>query len=395
MEGRIRILHTADWQLRNSGTIAGKTVMCGDYNQVLIDARQALDLIVDYAMESEIDLIVVAGDVFEYPKPEKEAIKVAVDTVDRLADVAPVVIIRGNPNHDGGGSVGQVSALNVFRNRRNRCEVFVNDDPQSYLIFNQKQNIRIFVLPYPPKSGITALPQYKTLSPEHVNALISGMMVEVIQGFHAWIEKDVLNLFVGHFTVAGGLYSAEQLVPMWDVSVSKDVLDRFDVVCLGHLHLPQPMYSGAIAQGGFGDEKMEPGFRVINWDPDKREVITDLRVLVPHRVYKTVSVEDVMSGNLPEDPGTAIRIKGSSSREGYREYLDLLRKVDHQFVKNSVELIQEARARCENISADMETVKAFEAWLELQEKKGYAKRKDNLLAKVISLEERLREEANA
>lgn len=394
MKDTIRILHTADWHLRNSGTIAGKSASIGDYNELLLDAKKALGAIVGYATENEIDLIVIAGDVFDYPKPEKEAIKVGVDTVDRLAEIAPVVIIRGNPNHDGGGAWSQVSSLNVFRNRRTRCPIFISDVPETFHLFHSSFTTRIFTLPFPPKSQITGLPQYKTLSPEQANALISQKVVEVIRGFHAWIEEECLNVFVGHFTVAGGLYSPGQLVPMWDVSIPKDVLDPFDVVCLGHLHVAQPMYSGSIAQDGFGDEEMEPGFRVIKVDVQERKIVEDFRVPVPYRKYKTIDVADVLGGGFVEEAGTAIRIKGKLKREDYEKYLEQLSDFRYRFVKNAVELVREDRARCEAIGADMATREAFKAWLKLQEEKGYRARTGRLLSKLKELEERIEEGAH-
>jgi len=387
----IRILHTGDWHLRNSGTIAGKFASIGDYNELLIDARNALDAIVGYATENEIDLVVISGDIFDYPKPEKEAIKVGIDIVDGLGEVAPVVIVRGNPNHEGGGSWGQVSSLNVFRNRRTKFGIFVSDVPETFRLFHRSFTARIFTLPYPPKSGITGLPQYRILPPEQVNSLISKKVTEVVRGFHAWIEKECVNVFVGHFTVAGGSYSPGQLVLMWDVSVPVDVLEPFDVVCLGHLHMPQPMYSGSIAQGGFGDEDMTPGFRVIEVDVGERKVVEDFRVPVPYRKYRTVQVEDVLAGKVGGGSKDALRIKGSLKREDYEKYLQAVSGLPHRFVKNSVELIGEDRARCGAIGADMATAEAFEAWLKLQEKKGYMERRERLLVKLKGLEEGIRE----
>jgi len=398
MKTKIRILHTGDWHLRNSGMIAGKSVWArsGEYNQRLVDAKTSLDEIVDYAQTNEVDIIVVAGDVFDYPKPEKEAIKVAVDTVDGLANTAPVVIVRGNSNHDGGGSTEQISSLNVFRNRKTRFEVIISDIPESIPLYHPSCQIQLFTLPYPPKHVISALPQYKHLPPEAINGLTSDKMVDIVRGFHGEIDKGALNLLVGHFTVGGGKYSEEQIVPLWDVSVPKDDLERFDVVCLGHLHMSQEWYCGAIAQGGFGDEGMEPGFRVVEYDVLKREVVKDFRVPVSHRRYKTVNVRDLLVIKLDEDPEMVVRVKGEATREEYQQYLEVFKGLPYRFARNSVEIVKETRARCEAIAADMGSEEAFEEWLKVQEEtKGYMNRKDRLLLKVRTVEEKMKEASGA
>lgn len=90
----MKILHTADWHV-------GKRL--GRYDR-LQDAAEALDRIVDIAEREAVDLVIVAGDLFDRPQPPVDALRLVLATLERLsgadrgAPVRPVVAIAGN--HD-------------------------------------------------------------------------------------------------------------------------------------------------------------------------------------------------------------------------------------------------------------------------------------------------------
>ena len=71
----MRLLHTSDWHL-------GRTL----HGFSLIDAqRDAVDLLVRAAIDREVDLFVVAGDVFDRAVPPIEALRILNDAVLRLS----------------------------------------------------------------------------------------------------------------------------------------------------------------------------------------------------------------------------------------------------------------------------------------------------------------------
>ena len=85
----MRILHTADWHV-------GKKLSRFDR---MDDHAAVLDEIVHIADAERVDLVLVAGDLFDRPFPPVEALRLVMDTLRRLAsDARPVVAIAGN--HD-------------------------------------------------------------------------------------------------------------------------------------------------------------------------------------------------------------------------------------------------------------------------------------------------------
>jgi exonuclease SbcD len=97
----MRILHTADWHL-------GKRL---DYYSRLEEQKAALDEICQIANEKEVDLVIIAGDLFDTYNPPNEATEFLYKTLKKLAKhgKVPVVAIAGN--HDSPDRVNVADVL--------------------------------------------------------------------------------------------------------------------------------------------------------------------------------------------------------------------------------------------------------------------------------------------
>ena len=85
----MRILHTADWHV---GKRLGRYDRAADYTAVLGE-------IAAVAERQAVDLVIVAGDLFDRPTPPIAALRQVLETLEQLAtDDRPVVAIAGN--HD-------------------------------------------------------------------------------------------------------------------------------------------------------------------------------------------------------------------------------------------------------------------------------------------------------
>lgn len=86
----LKILHTADWHL-------GKKL--DNFNRIQ-EQRQVLDEIADIAQEQNVDVVIVAGDLFDTFNPGVEAVDLFYKTLKRLSNNGkrPVIAIAGN--HD-------------------------------------------------------------------------------------------------------------------------------------------------------------------------------------------------------------------------------------------------------------------------------------------------------
>jgi len=95
----MRLIHTSDWHL-------GRKLKGVDRTP---EIALALDEILKYAKEFEVDAIFVSGDIFDVPNPTTEAERVAYDFFYRLNQLSiPSIAIAGN--HD---SANRMIALHI------------------------------------------------------------------------------------------------------------------------------------------------------------------------------------------------------------------------------------------------------------------------------------------
>src|SRR4051812_5768928 len=84
----MRILHTADWHI-------GRRLGRHDRTD---EMRDALDEVARIADDERVDLVLVAGDVFDRAAPSVESLSLGLTALLRLARSRPVIVVAGN--HD-------------------------------------------------------------------------------------------------------------------------------------------------------------------------------------------------------------------------------------------------------------------------------------------------------
>lgn len=95
----MRILHTSDWHL-------GRTFHGASLHE---DQRAAIDWIVATAAAEDIDLIVIAGDVYDRAVPPLESVALWQSALERLSEIAAVLVTSGN--HDSPTRLGFAGSL--------------------------------------------------------------------------------------------------------------------------------------------------------------------------------------------------------------------------------------------------------------------------------------------
>jgi DNA repair exonuclease SbcCD nuclease subunit len=109
----ITVLHTADWQI---GKPYGR-VKDPDKRSRLRQVRlEAIDRIAAAAAACQATAVVVAGDLFDAPTPSASDVSAVCAAIGRIA--CPTVVIPGNHDHGGPGSIWQSPLLASERQRR-------------------------------------------------------------------------------------------------------------------------------------------------------------------------------------------------------------------------------------------------------------------------------------
>ena len=240
----MRILHTSDWHLGRS---------FGDHR--LLD-QQALfiDWLVDLVRHEEIDLVAIAGDLYDRSVPPADAVELFHSALARLlAAGADVAAITGN--HDSAERLGSIDGLLtsglLLRGGYKRA---ADVDIRTYA----DGPLAIVAVPYldpvfaPVDSSDTSGER-----PSHETVLR-----RTLQMARNRITPGVRSLAIAHAFVTGAEPSeSERTLAVGDAGmVSSAVFKGFDYTALGHLHRAQIVggdervrYSGAPLAYSFGE----------------------------------------------------------------------------------------------------------------------------------------------
>ncbi|HEX3223445.1 MAG TPA: exonuclease SbcCD subunit D [Nocardioides sp.] len=215
----MRILHTSDWHLGRSFHRVGML----EHQAAFVDHLLAV-------VEAErVDLVVVAGDVYDRALPHVDAVRLADEALARLAaSRAQVVLTSGN--HDSAQRLGFGSRL------IDAAGVYLRTDASSVgtpvLLEDTHGPVAVHGLPY---LDPQALHEPWALAARTHEAALAEAMRRVRADLDA---RPLRSVVLAHAFVAGGLPSdSERDISVGGVSVVPTALfDGISYTALGHLH---------------------------------------------------------------------------------------------------------------------------------------------------------------
>ncbi len=281
----MRILHTSDWHIGR--TFHGHSTM---------DAlAEVLDALVEQVRSKHVDVVVVAGDVFDSATPAGAAYTLLGDALVRLHDTGATVIVTSG-NHDSAARLG-------FQARLLRDGIHVLTDPLAIgdpiTVHDASGPVHFFGIPYLEPaivrqhwSEVELRTQAQTLA--HAMDLVRAGMAR-----HSGRSVVVAHCFAAGVDVTAGL---EREVRQGGLDVVPlGVFDGPDYVALGHIHGRQQVsdrvrYSGAPLHYSFGEQHKERGSWLVDLDESGLASVTWLSLPVPRRlVTLTGPLDDILS----------------------------------------------------------------------------------------------------
>ncbi len=263
---KMKFLHTSDWHL-------GKKI---EGRERIAEQREVLNEIVNIADTEKVDVVLVAGDVFDSFVPPSEAEELFFDITCKLAkNNRKVVIISGN--HDDSY---RLSAPNPFAERMG-IYIFGGTETHfssaksgNFHLEVEKNGERVFIglLPYPNearfKEEVNENEKFADKMKRWLNAGLSNN------------TENLPSILVGHFYTLGGETSeGERSIDLGGArSVDKSILPDCNYIALGHLHKRQVVsksknayYSGAILEYAFDEAGYEKSVNVFEINDGKTE----------------------------------------------------------------------------------------------------------------------------
>ena len=273
----MKILHTSDWHI-------GKRLMG---RQRLDEQAQVLDEIVGVCDSEQIELVLIAGDIFDTYTPCAEAEELFFAKIKKIAQNRAVLIISGN--HDDGVRLSAVSPLSeeqgVYLIGNARLPVSIKQTDRAvrptqsgkgYTVFENAQGEKVYIatLPYPNEA------RFK----EEKSTL------QYAERIRFWIDESVNantdnlpSILLAHIFVAGGKVSeSEREIDLGGLrAIGADDLPKVQYIALGHLHKKQHIgkghcyYSGSPLQYSF-DESADKSVKVFNLTLDGVQDLKDI-----------------------------------------------------------------------------------------------------------------------
>lgn len=288
----IRIAHTADWHI---GRFPGPEK--DGQNCRYLDLQDRLNAFTENMKEEKPDAIIVAGDVFHQARTWSDRgldeVQTAIEYVRKLEQIAPVIVLRGTPNHDG---EFHFRMLKTAFNGDEKVKII--DVPKVVHLHTDNGDLEIAGLPGFERGYFRA--NNPGLSKEQEDQAFSESVRSILFGLKAQCKTECPAILTGHYTITGADMNGGQTAffskfePVVDTATLKAA--GFDLACFGHLHNPQQVagadnvfYAGALSQLNFNDEGQKRGYYI--HEIDGGQVKSTFRELKGLR-FKTIRMED-------------------------------------------------------------------------------------------------------
>lgn len=381
----IRILHFADLHLgvETYGRIDTNTGLSSRIGDFLT----ALDQLVNYTINNDIDLVLFCGDAYKSRDPSQTYQREFARRIKKLSDIAHIFLLVGN--HDLPNAIGRATSVEIF-DTLNIENVTVANQPQDYHLRTKKGVIQIVALPWVRYGKLLTREDAKNLSLPQLNQKLEGILTSWINAQANALDTKLPALFAGHLAHSEAVVGSEKIMTVGRDFVllrSNIANTAFDYVALGHMHKrqvidrPVPVvYPGSLQAIDFGDEGDEKGFYVVQLDETASRG-NRLKSYEFHPVetrrFLTIAVDadtdnpaatvlQAIAKNEVKDAIVRLQVKVSAAKEGLIQENEIRKalKEAHCIAAINKEVEREHRSRLGSYSAEgMTPIQALELYL--------------------------------
>ena len=287
----MRLLHTSDWHI-------GRSLHGAD---LLREQEEVLSGLADVVGPEAVDVVVVAGDVYDRAVPSADATGVLDRVIGRLLRAGAAVVLTPG-NHDSARRLGTFSGLLSAAGLHVRATTAGLDEP--VLLRDEHGEVAVYGLPY--LEPEIARHELGLLGARSHEAVLTEAMERVRRDL--FLRPGARSVVLAHAFVGGGVPSdSERDICVGGVDlVPAPVFDGVDYVALGHLHRPQTIterlrYSGSPLAYSFGEAGQEKQVWLVDLDATGLAGVRALTLPTPRPLT-------VLTGTLDEllaDPAHA------------------------------------------------------------------------------------------
>lgn len=261
----MRLLHLSDIH-------AGKTLGGVSRNE---DVAYALEQVLNFCKETSVDLLLIAGDVFDKANPDNEAKEIIFNFFLKLNELKiHTVVISGN--HDS------YEFMKSLKNLLRVINVFVYPKPDlENSVFNFG-DLKVACLPYPSERVITKAGESAKLD-------YAIAVEKAIKYLYKQVEDAKFKVLLTHLFLAGAKYTnteREATITKFYAIEPSSLPEGFDYIALGHVHRYQRVeraptyayYTGSVFQLDFSETGQEKFFNLVELREGEPPVIEPVKL---------------------------------------------------------------------------------------------------------------------
>ncbi len=299
----MKILHTADWHV---GKVLKGRSRTDEHHAVLGELAQLAD-------DEDVDLTIVAGDVFDTAAPAPESQQLAVRILLALREGGRNVVVLGG-NHDN------LRLLDVYRTALADAGIHVvgtfrRPEEGGLLRFTARSGepVRLAALPFLSHRYAVRAADVLTGAPDQRNLDYADRIDRLVTALTGDFADDTVNLVTTHGTLPGGKLGGGEREAQTVFSYyfrSSAFPTSTQYAALGHLHRRQRMdgpcpiwYSGSPIAVDFGEQENAPGALLVEAEPGAPARVREHTLSTPRRlrtVRGNLDQLEAMAGDLGE-----------------------------------------------------------------------------------------------
>ncbi len=296
----MKFLHTAD--LHIGRTLEGQSRLA-EQQQVLLEITEIIK-------QQGVDLLLIAGDIFDTYNPSAEAEGLFYDFVDQVTsdNCCGVVIIAGN--HDqperlaAANALAAKHAIYILASPNTVVPLQGHRTPQVTaaganwleLTWSQEKRAVIAALPYLSEGRAGQLISQDIADDKKSKLDYSQIIRQLYQEAAGAFQKDTVNIAMGHLFAVGGVTSdSERVIQVGgSLGVGAEVFPPdAQYIALGHLHRKQQIknaapcyYSGSPLACGFGETDQTKAVLLVEAEPGQAATVREIPLLSGYPLHQ-------------------------------------------------------------------------------------------------------------
>lgn len=238
----MKILHTSDLHI-------GK--MINNY-PLYDDTRYVLNQVAEAAEREKVDVVLLAGDIYDRSQPSDEAVKIFNSFLCRLVNQDHIKVLAIAGNHDSGVKLATYGDLFDGSDVGYRVAGQLSLPVKKVTLTDEFGPVDFWLFPFFTPTEIKSLLTGDGTDCHWTYDEAFGNLMEKVDIDTTRRNVAVLHQFVAGFQPSG--YEKDTYGEIGDVAgignITADKFSRFDYVALGHIHRPQTIFRPTLRYSG-------------------------------------------------------------------------------------------------------------------------------------------------